>query len=433
LNIVSSLHAEPASLVKHRAWCEARRCLLEAISAGPATVGLLGEAGTGKTWLLRAMGRELEAIGCRVTLLRQGDMPGQIGAGEALLIDEASRMDDGALAELLAQRRGVVILAALPAFAARLQRWAPPPAMVHLGPLQADEISAFAQAWAPHASEPAVTLTEFGLARLAVHSGGTARLITQLLNAVFALAALSSSRSVDGADVDQAAEFRLGGLVPEADHVLPFEAAVASAGPAFGVDEFWQQSTRARRGFRVGLAAAAVAACALGAWLAPASVWGPERTLKIAALEAIPVVAPAPPALVGAVGPALADRAGPALATVSAAALQPGVAPSLAEADAPSLAANAALPDLVGPASALAAAKPVIDDAWAEADFRAGRGGPGLILVARRGDTLRRLYADIYQGLRPPPFDDVVAANKRPFRPGEIVVFPAPPTGWAQN
>ncbi len=57
-------------------------------------------------------------------------------------------------------------------------------------------------------------------------------------------------------------------------------------------------------------------------------------------------------------------------------------------------------------------------------------GGPGLLLVAREGDTLQRLYRSVYEGSRPPPFRDLEKANPHPIRPGVVVVFPTPPDGW---
>ena len=55
---------------------------------------------------------------------------------------------------------------------------------------------------------------------------------------------------------------------------------------------------------------------------------------------------------------------------------------------------------------------------------------PGLLLVARPGDTLQRLYRSVYSGVRPPPYPEVVEANPSPVRPGVVLVFPTPPDGW---
>jgi hypothetical protein len=60
-------------------------------------------------------------------------------------------------------------------------------------------------------------------------------------------------------------------------------------------------------------------------------------------------------------------------------------------------------------------------------------GGPGLVLIAQRGDTLQRLYANVYRDRKAPPFAKVLAANPGPFKPGAIVIFPEPPGGWQRN
>jgi hypothetical protein len=55
---------------------------------------------------------------------------------------------------------------------------------------------------------------------------------------------------------------------------------------------------------------------------------------------------------------------------------------------------------------------------------------PGIALLAMAGDTMPGLYAKIYRGLTPPPYDEVVALNPQGVRSGTLVVFPEPPGGW---
>ena len=57
-------------------------------------------------------------------------------------------------------------------------------------------------------------------------------------------------------------------------------------------------------------------------------------------------------------------------------------------------------------------------------------GGPGLLLVARPGDTLPSLYRQVYAGVRAPSYAEVVAANPGVVRPGTRLIFPTPPGGW---
>jgi len=57
-------------------------------------------------------------------------------------------------------------------------------------------------------------------------------------------------------------------------------------------------------------------------------------------------------------------------------------------------------------------------------------GGPGLLLEAKAGETLQTLYEQVYRGAKPPAFAAVAALNPQPVRPGDILTFPEPPTGW---
>jgi hypothetical protein len=58
---------------------------------------------------------------------------------------------------------------------------------------------------------------------------------------------------------------------------------------------------------------------------------------------------------------------------------------------------------------------------------------PGMLLIVRGGETLGSLYRKVYQGVVPPPFEAVVAANPKQFRPGDVLTFPPPPGGWKKQ
>ncbi len=62
-----------------------------------------------------------------------------------------------------------------------------------------------------------------------------------------------------------------------------------------------------------------------------------------------------------------------------------------------------------------------------------GHGGPGLVLLAGRGDSLAGLYSKVYRGMEPPPYSVVASANREPIVPGSLVVFPEPPNGWLHH
>jgi hypothetical protein len=80
----------------------------------------------------------------------------------------------------------------------------------------------------------------------------------------------------------------------------------------------------------------------------------------------------------------------------------------------------------------LAAAFPVPDLASARmvAADPPPTSAPGLLLIVRGGETLGDLYARVYRGIVPPPFEEVAAANPKHFRPGDVLTFPPPPGGW---
>lgn len=56
--------------------------------------------------------------------------------------------------------------------------------------------------------------------------------------------------------------------------------------------------------------------------------------------------------------------------------------------------------------------------------------GASLLLIAETGDTLPSLYAKVYEGMTPPPYADVAAVNPAKIKPGDHLMFPAPPNGW---
>jgi len=89
-----------------------------------------------------------------------------------------------------------------------------------------------------------------------------------------------------------------------------------------------------------------------------------------------------------------------------------------------------------------AAAAPVVEEPKpgaaetpeAAASMPAGAGtGPGLLVIARSDDTLRSLYDRVYRGQEAPPFDTVAAMNPRDLHTGDVVVFPAPRSGWRRQ
>jgi hypothetical protein len=98
---------------------------------------------------------------------------------------------------------------------------------------------------------------------------------------------------------------------------------------------------------------------------------------------------------------------------------QRGATASIAEPPAPAVAMSAPAPPAVE-------AEPPAETAAPDVG-----GGPGLLLEAKAGETLQTLYEQVYRGATPPAFAAVAALNPQPVRPGDILTFPEPPTGWA--
>ena len=148
------------------------------------------------------------------------------------------------------------------------------------------------------------------------------------------------------------------------------------------------------------------------------------------------LAAPAPVPAIPAPGPLTASVASPTIvmqAPPPAADPAPSPPVQIALARPPSpLALAEPAPADPAPSPADAQALPPARIATSTAIDRSRIGSPGLVFIARRGDTLHAIYANIYQGLRPPPYEQVVAANPLPLRPGTMVVLPIPPDGWSR-
>ena len=425
--------AAACGIVTHPVWLKARAALLDAASAGPTTLALLGEAGTGKSWLLRHLDVILRETGQAVTLVGQGDLPWTLQPGAVLLIDEAARMNAEALAILAAQRTSLVILADLPAFADILMQHAPPPRIVRLTPLGPEQVGAFVSGWLTLAGRDPGAVSPDGIDRLIVHSNGTPRLIGRLLKAAFAFA--RPAAPVDGVTIDELAELRWNADPPAAE-------AAAPSPPVRARRRSW-----ARWAPAAAIAAAAFLSLRAGEPtppdLAASPKEAPTRDIQAAALPAMVFATAAPVAVAAVITPEPAREQAPTVALTlpppssapAAIAPPPPPAPSLVPVSAPR-AISPTPPDVaivaapsVAPALELTATRPSHWEAIPEPDD-APPEQPGLVLIARRGDTLRDLYASLYRGVQPPPFEEVVAANPKPVVPGAVVVFPAPAGGW---
>lgn len=478
-------------LVQHPAWEAARNAVLDLAAEGPVTVFLTGEPGCGKTWLLRELEASLGAHGFPTMMLLRGDLPIPLSDGAAVLVDEANYMPHDTRAMLATQDRGVVVLADIEPFTGLSVAPGPAPIMIHLRLLDAHEVGPFAADWLQQEGLSKATLDPSGLSRLIEHSGGAVRLVAQLLTAAVALNRAGGHAHFDDTIIDQVAAFRLGAPVPtEAVPTQPvpvpvplpiavvdYPSAPSSPAVVSRVHRITETPTTKRFPTKwTVVVGGAIAASALAAVVLPGLLDRPA-TVEVAApaaprlpsLQSADIAAPdvASPALpmVTASNPApeptlpsapviATDRRPPteALPTLQAAtvpaaaaatpAMQPISAsvpnPALAQASAPqAVVPPAAASTLaVAPKPASGAPQPTVIPVIAEtavapvAAFE--RRMPGLALVAQRGDTLERLYDDIYRDRRAPPFAEVRAANPRPLKPGTVIVFPEPAGGWGR-
>ena len=162
--------------------------------------------------------------------------------------------------------------------------------------------------------------------------------------------------------------------------------------------------------------------------LAEQATTPPPATLRPeAAVERPPV--PAGLAAVAQTGASTETPARLAAETLSQNQPQPAVAPA-------AMAELAAIPSVfVGAQSTAALATATAAPVAAPAPGAVPSGtlptqAPGLVLVARAGDTLPELYRKVYRGVEAPPYSVLVAANPAQIKPGTALIFPPPPHGW---
>jgi len=202
--------------VAHRSWTAARGAVLDALQAASCVVVLVGVRGSGKTLLLEELARALTAAGTPPAQHRWGGrdseralVDGAIPSDRVLLIDEADRIEDEALGELIAYKRGGLVLARcrdLPAgVLERVGTLKRPVTVVPLAPLGAGETAAFLSARLVRAGRPADLIGPDAIARIEAWSGGVPRLVNMLASGALFLATQERT-AVTAAHVDEAAD-----------------------------------------------------------------------------------------------------------------------------------------------------------------------------------------------------------------------------------
>lgn len=229
-NEAASHPPPPEPVVDHPAWREALGQLHAAMARPHPIIAMLGPAGTGKTRLLRALLAELGAEGCDVALLARGDAEVQpaapCSARGIVLVDEADRIDDATLRALAACGARGIILAALPAFAERLDA-VPGAAVVPLRALRPGEAGSFIRARMAAAGRPD-RLTDDAVAEIVACGDGIPRVLGALATAAEFVASVQSASLVTSEHVREAVSLR-------GDLAADFATGPGSPGAARGL------------------------------------------------------------------------------------------------------------------------------------------------------------------------------------------------------
>jgi energy-coupling factor transporter ATP-binding protein EcfA2 len=200
----------PDEVVEHGPWRAARDGVLARLAAGPAHVALLGPAGSGKTLLLHVLARALQDQGRMVRVGDRGGTLPDVSGDAILLIDDADRLDAGAMVRLAA-RRSPCVLAGPPALTERLPA---PFAAVMLSPLSPDEVARFVAVRLAAAGQRRDLLQPDAVLALARLSGGAPRQVNALAGAAVFLAGLDGTAEVGPHHVEEAAALRDGDAPP---------------------------------------------------------------------------------------------------------------------------------------------------------------------------------------------------------------------------
>ena len=335
---------QPLAIVPFEAWVAVRDRVAAALLGGSRCVLITGAAGTGKTVMLEDVARVLRSAGRTVVVRQANTDPAPPGRGEMLFVDEADKLPQDKLRQLLASSAGAVVLAGLGTLA---QRAGGKPLHVTLAPLGQEAARDYVVRWLASTGRVPAHLDSAALRQVVEASGGVPRLLSTLLGAGAWLAESSGAATITAAHIQEAAELRSvmspvgpSGKTGSSERrgrrwwPLGVVAGVVVAGSAALVaPRFYPAETSEALGLLDGLSMQA------RNWLGGASGRPVNRAAPLpaisphvvphpeAAIVAGPSVSPAP------APPRLADRAAPALTQNAA----PAVTVMAPDADARSL------------------------------------------------------------------------------------------------
>lgn len=481
-------------MLAHRQWADAHAAILAALGDGRRWVAVVGPSGVGKTMLLRDIARTLASesgkeIRNATQTAKHPMLVVATGANGTALLDDADGLSESLLAGLSAADGPRCVFAGSPDLAGRLRRIVRETRIVALDTLPPLEARAYLSLWLEREQLSPKFFEPEAAAELIAAAEGTPRTLSKLAHRAAQIAASEDARRVGPHHVREAISppevippsppdtspdrtQSVGRKVPARRIAAVALALAACLGAlvvlyhAVGSVEGAARQTMAM-----------LHAVAAPARLAPAPAPAPE---SLAAPRA--VAAPQPPAAPPASAPLASAVRVPATVLLPS----PVAAPPPASPPAPALPGSAALPApaapqpskvalvallprssspasdaaRLGPRASLAAASAIRPTLWDSTNAHLPRPAPaaqslgaafpvpdlpstrtaaaeppaasvpGLLLIVRGGETLGDMYARVYRGVVPPPFEDVAAANPKHFRPGDVLTFPPPPGGW---
>ncbi|MGI4808551.1 MAG: hypothetical protein ACRYF2_10650 [Janthinobacterium lividum] len=196
---------QPLAIVPFEAWVAVRDRVAAALLGSSRCVLITGAAGTGKTVMLEDVARVLRAAG-RTVLVRQANTdPVPPRRGEMLFVDEADKLPQDKLRQLLESSAGAVVLAGLGTLA---QRASGKPLHVTLAPLGQEAARDYVVQWLASTGRVPAHLDTAALRQVVEASGGVPRLLSTLLGAGAWLAESSGAATITAAHIQEAAELR---------------------------------------------------------------------------------------------------------------------------------------------------------------------------------------------------------------------------------